>query len=92
MVIRKLIADKAIRKNINKLLLKLELIHKPLNYLDLVKLAAYDITLFELPFVKGAIMGAQGLTLIFVTKKIKQVIVSKLSGEIACTLYFVFVR
>ena len=82
-IITRLITNKEIRKNINNILLELKLIEKPLSQLDLFRLAAYGITALEVPIVKGAIIGARGLTLMFITNKIKQVILSELSGEIA---------
>ena len=82
-IIAQLITDNAIRKNLNDILLELELIEEPLNKLDLFRLAAYDFNAFEVPFVKGAIIGARGLTLMFLTSKIRQILVSELSKEIA---------
>ncbi len=82
-IITRLIMNKEIRKNVNNILLELELIKEPLSQLDLFRLAAYSITMFEIPIVRGAIIAARGITLMFLTNKIKQVIVSELSGEIA---------
>ena len=82
-IIRKLIMSKEIRKNFNNILLELELIKEPLSQLDLVRLAAYGITVFEIPIVRGAIIASRGIMLMFLTTKIRQVIVSQLSGEIA---------
>ena len=82
-IIRRLLLDKEIRKNINNILLELELIKEPLSKTDLVRLAAYSVTVFKVPLVKGAIIGARSITLMFITNKIRQVIVSELSGEIA---------
>ena len=53
-IITRLIMNKEIRKNINNILLELELIKEPLSQLDLFRLAAYGITAFEVPLVKGA--------------------------------------
>lgn len=82
-IIKRLIMNKEIHKNFNNILLELELIKEPLSQLDLYRLAAYGITVFEIPIVRGAIIGARGIALMFLTNKIKQVIVSELSGEIA---------
>jgi len=82
-IITRLMMNKEIRKNINNILLELELIKEPLSQLDLFRLAAYGVTAFEVPLVKGVIIGARGIALMFITNKIKQVIVSELSGEIA---------
>lgn len=82
-IITRLMMNEEIRKNINNILLELELIKEPLSQLDLFRLAAYGVTAFEVPFVKGVIIGARGIALMFITNKIKQVIVSELSGEIA---------
>jgi hypothetical protein len=90
-IIKRLITNKEIRKNFNNILLELELIKEPLSRIDLFRLAAYGITTFEVPLVKGAIIGARGITLMFITKKIKQVIVSELSREIAKGLIFIIV-
>ena len=70
-IIRRRITNKEIRKNISNILLELELIKQPLTQLDLLRVAAYGITAFEIPFVKGAIIVARGLTLMFITNKIK---------------------
>ena len=82
-IITRLMMNKEIRKNINNILLELELIKEPLSQLDLFRLAVYGVTAFEVPLVKGVIVGARGIALMFITNKIKQVIVSELSGEIA---------
>ena len=82
-IITRLMMNKEIRKNINNILLELELIKEPLSQLDLFRLAAYGVTAFEVPLVKGVIIGARGIALMFITNKVKQVIVSELSGEIA---------
>lgn len=82
-IITRLVMNNEIRKNVNNILLELELIKEPLSQLDLFRLAAYGITVFEIPIVKGAIIASRGITLMFITNKIKQVIVSQLSGEIA---------
>ena len=39
--------------------------------------------MFEIPIVRGAIIASRGIMLMFLTTKIRQVIVSQLSGEIA---------
>jgi hypothetical protein len=82
-IITRLMMNKEIRKNINNILLELQLIKEPLSQLDLFRLAAYSVTAFEVPLVKVVVLGARGIGLMFVTNKIKQVIVSELSGEIA---------
>ena len=82
-ILRRIIMDKEIRKNVNNILLELELIQKPLTQLELLRVAAASITAFEIPIVQGAIIGARGVTLMFITNKIRQLIVSELSGEIA---------
>lgn len=82
-IITRLIMNKEIRKNINNILLELELIKEPLSQLDLLRVTAYSITVLEVPLVKGAIIGARGIMLMFITNKIRQFIVSELSGEIA---------
>ena len=64
-------------------MLELELIKQPLTQLDLFRLAAYDITMFEIPIVKGTIVASRGLGLMFVTNKIKQVILSKWGMEMS---------
>jgi hypothetical protein len=75
--------NKEIRKNVNNILLELELIKEPLSQVELFRLAVYGLTVFEIPIVKGAILAARGIMLMYLTDKIKQVIVNKLSGEIA---------
>jgi hypothetical protein len=82
-LISKMLMNKTIRKNINNILLELELIKEPLSQVDLLRLATYSITLFEIPLVKGAIITSRSLALVFITNKIKQVILSQLSREIA---------
>lgn len=82
-IIAQLIMNKEIRQSVNNILLELELIKEPLSQLDLFRLAAYGFTAFEVPVVKGAIIGARGITLMFLTSKIRQLIVSELSKEIA---------
>jgi hypothetical protein len=48
-----------------------------------LRIAAASLTVLEIPIVQGVIIGARGITLMFITGKIKQLIVSELSGEIA---------
>ena len=70
-----------IRKNINNILLELGLIKETLSQLDLFRLAVYGITMFEIPIVKGAIIATIVITLMFITNKIKQVIISDFSVQ-----------
>jgi hypothetical protein len=82
-IVRHLIMNKKIRDNLNSILLEFELIKKPLTQLELLRVATTSITLLEIPIVQGVIIGTRGITLMFITAKIRQVIVSQLSGEIA---------
>jgi hypothetical protein len=82
-ILRGIIMNKEIRENVNKILLELELIKEPLTQLELLRLYAACITAFEIPIVKGVIIATRGITLMFITGKIRQLIVSELSGQIA---------
>lgn len=82
-VLRRIIMNKKIRENINTILLELELIKKPLTQLELLRVSAVSLTAFDIPIVQGTVIAARGITLMFITGKIRQLIVSELSGEIA---------
>ena len=81
-IIKRLITNKEIRNSVNSILLELEFIKEPLSQMQLLRLAACSISMFEVPIVEGIIIATRGITLMFVTKKIKQAIISELSGEI----------
>ena len=82
-IIIRLMTNEEIRKNINNILLELELIKEPLTRVELFRLFVYGVTAFEVPLIKGVIIGARGIALMFITNKIRRVILSELSGEIA---------
>lgn len=82
-IIGQLLTNEEIRHNFNNILLELELIKKPLTQRELFGLALYSIKVLEVPFVKGAIIGARGVMLMLITNKVRQIIVHEFSREIA---------
>lgn len=82
-IITQLIMNKDIRANVNNILLELELIQEPLSQLDLLRLAGYSVTMLEIPIARTTVYAVRGLTLMFITNKIRQIIINELSGEIA---------
>ena len=93
-IIKHLVRNPKVLKSLNDLLLELEVITRPLDYWDLTRLAAYGISICEVPIVKGAFMVCQGFSFMVITNtirtSIKRAIYSEIGQEVGKIILITF--